>query len=237
MSENDRKSPKKEHNQKIVKAYSQRHASSLVDNGLPIHEVVACDTQIGFVGLCFDGNAHDIRVSWRRLWRLKLGIAEVLRLGKLTSKQLACIVGHITWTLLLKRECLSILNSVYAFMNLHSDIALGLWPSVRRELRQVASILPLICCKLGLPWSDDVYVRDSSSEGYAVLKRTLPHDIICNWGRTSERWRFDCTAAIQARAHALGDPTCVDPCDPSQLIDGSRTVIPHSSSEIDKRVS
>ena len=51
-----------------------RIKESLVNNNLPVHEVEAASPEMDFVGLHFDGNTHEVRLSWKRIWRLRLGI-------------------------------------------------------------------------------------------------------------------------------------------------------------------
>eukprot|EP00969_Alexandrium_andersonii_P271593 12003708-Alexandrium_andersonii.AAC.1 len=53
------------------------------------------------------------------------------------------LLGHITWTLLLRREGLALLQSVYAFVGCRGLECRPLWPAVRRELEWVSALIPL----------------------------------------------------------------------------------------------
>ena len=65
------------------------------------------------------------------------------------------------------------------------------------------SLLPLLVCDCAAPWDTTVYATDSSSFGYALLRRTLPAKIVGDVGRHSERWIFNFEDAVEARLHAL----------------------------------
>ena len=62
------------------------------------------------------------------------------------------LLGHITWAMLLRREALALLGSVYAFARQDAALPLRLWSSVRKELRWVASLLPLFATDTSLQW-------------------------------------------------------------------------------------
>mmetsp|Transcript_139006 Transcript_139006/g.443511 ORF Transcript_139006/g.443511 Transcript_139006/m.443511 type:complete len:217 (+) Transcript_139006:2072-2722(+) len=65
-------------------------------------------TQMDFVGLHFDGERHEVRLGWSRLRKLRLAIDFVLEFRFMNGHQSEKLTGHITWTLLLRRETLSI---------------------------------------------------------------------------------------------------------------------------------
>eukprot|EP00972_Heterocapsa_arctica_P011490 1684318-Heterocapsa_arctica.AAC.1 len=65
------------HDPSLVKKSAALHASELEREGLPVHEVETCVTDIDYVGLHFDGNSHEVRLSWSRLWRLRLALKQI----------------------------------------------------------------------------------------------------------------------------------------------------------------
>ncbi len=205
-------------------------------SGLPTHEKSGLTTQTDYVGLSFDGTSHEIRLSWDRVWRLRLALLHILDLNSISGRQLEQVIGHVTWSCLLRRECLSILNSTYSFMRAKCHRETRLWPSVRRELRQIASLLPLMVANTSLPWSSTVSVSDSSDYGFAVLERDFADhmDLAKSWGRQSERWRYDYEDSVHARAHALGDPTLLDPASFEPLLDAIPETKSCEFTELDK---
>ena len=196
--------------QEVHKASTQLQ-NQLNSQLLPVHDIVDASTEIEFVGLTFNGSTHEIRISWKRLWRIRLAIFHIFCISKITGRDLEKVLGHITWALLLRREMLSILNASYSVIRQCYDKASFLWPSVLRELRQIVSLLPLICTNTSLPWDPITTVSDASDEGFAVLERNVGSDICGKRGRNSERWRYDYEDSAAARRHALGDPTFLDP--------------------------
>ena len=101
---------------KTVAAVSTDIQNSLTEHGLPVHELVGPTQDIDFVGLHFDGRTHEVRVSWSRLWKTRLAVMYILKNLLIDGKPLERIIGHITWSILLKREYLNILSSCYAFI-------------------------------------------------------------------------------------------------------------------------
>ena len=77
--------------------------SQLESANLPTHENVDGEVELDFVGLHFDGNEHCVRLSWHRVWRLRLGLQHVLPLGRISGHQLERLIGHCTWAGPLRR--------------------------------------------------------------------------------------------------------------------------------------
>eukprot|EP00959_Pyramimonas_sp_CCMP1952_P216043 4518828-Pyramimonas_sp.AAC.1 len=75
-----------------------------------------------------------------------------MRRGRCSGALMRVLVGHITWTTLIRREGLSILQSVYAFVEFAGATPSTLWQSVRRELWQVRCLLPLLRLDVSAEW-------------------------------------------------------------------------------------
>ena len=60
-----------------VIALHRKRKSGLEALGLPAHECEADLAEIDYVGLHFDGAAHEVRLSWVRLWRLRLALLHI----------------------------------------------------------------------------------------------------------------------------------------------------------------
>ena len=164
-----------------------------------------------FVGPQFDGNTHEVRLGWERIWRLRLGIGHLLSRGGCSGHQLEKLVGHITWAALLRRESLSFLSGCYKFMRESGTREVILWPVVARELRQVSALLLLVCAFTNLAWNPVASIFGSSSYGYATLEKNVGCEVSGRWGRHAEKWRYRHEDSTRAREHALRDPLRVDP--------------------------
>ena len=133
-----------------------------------------------------------------------MAVKYILDRGVASGHDIQVLVGHITWAMLLRREALAILSSVYAFARLGTELV-RLWETVRCELRQVADLLPLFFCDTGIGWSEKVMCTDSCDSAFGVLKRTIDPEIVAKWGRQSERFRYMFEDSVCAREHALRD--------------------------------
>lgn len=146
--------------------------------GLQTHESFD-DNECDFVGLHFSGTDHQIRLSWRRIWRFKLGIEFLLDRGVATGHELQIIIGHITWAMLARRESLAILDACYAFAR-SGEMFHRLWKAVVRELRTVVYLLPLKIVEASITWSEKVYCTDSSDTRYGVMTRQINGDTVAH---------------------------------------------------------
>ena len=118
-----------------------------------------------------------------------MAVQYVLDRGVASGHDVQVLVGHITWAMLFRREALAILSSVYALARMGTE-PVRVWDSVRRELRQVADLLPLFCCDTGIGWSEKVMCTGSCDSGFGVLKRTAEPETVAKGGRQSERFRY-----------------------------------------------
>ena len=169
------------------------------------------DEEQVFIGLCFGRQSCRLAVRYERLWRLRLAIKEVLRRRRLSGDALRCLLGHATWTGMVRRECLSIFSAVYAFVEKAGARVLPLWGAVARELRWLSSILPLMFADLQRPWCRWLYVTDAegpsleSHGGFGVVRRPVSAEICRDLGQVSEQWRYDSEDFVEARSQALSE--------------------------------
>ena len=130
--------------------------------------------------------------------------------GVASGHDIQVLVGHITWAMLLRREALAILSSVYAFARLGTE-PIRLWENVRCELRQVADLLPLFFCDTGIGWSEKVMCTDSCDFGFGVLKEpSIPRLLPGGPGRAScsdicPRTLFVPESTLYAMTHRSGE--------------------------------
>lgn len=93
------------HNPATVGERSNSHSNTLDTNQLLCHDFFGPTTTCTFVGLEFDGVAHTVRVGSHRAWRLRLALDFVLdHMKEISGAQLEVIIGHLTWTCLVRRE-------------------------------------------------------------------------------------------------------------------------------------
>ena len=178
--------------------------SALNDRGLPTHPVeheVGGDT----LGWHFDSEVPSVSVTPRRLWRLRLGIKELLRQGWGSGQLVERILGHLTFVFLLRRELLSCLQACYVFVRKSYKVRCRLWPEVVRELSWACSLLPLVTRDLSAPWCPDVCATDASHWGRGVAQQSSSVEKVRAQARIQDRWRFSHEQELEiGRSHFSG---------------------------------
>ena len=96
--------------------------SALDNKGLLCHEIFGPSLSATFAGLDIDGVSHRTRISRKRLWRIRFAIDHILRASSVSGAALEAVIGHVTWAMLVRREALSILDSVYRFIKNHYSV-------------------------------------------------------------------------------------------------------------------
>eukprot|EP00435_Cladocopium_sp_Y103_P024584 s857_g6.t1 len=207
-------------NPTAVDAGLGRISERLRSLGLTVHEEEPASLRMSFVGLDFNGQTGFVGLKPKRIHKLQKAIKELLARNFASGELLQLILGHITWTVMCRREGLSILKSCYAFVHEHLQSPCRLWPSVRFELETIGALLPLFRTKINVGWSSDVTASDSSPYGYGICSRKISNDIVQSIGSQCERWRFRFEDAIDARKHAAKSAGLVDLAKGQHKIDG-----------------
>eukprot|EP00959_Pyramimonas_sp_CCMP1952_P443150 9277899-Pyramimonas_sp.AAC.1 len=84
---------------------------------------------------------------------------------------------------------MAVFSYVYALSRKYIDRAMKLPPSVRRELRWVASLIPLVWADLRAAWPPRAHASDASEEGRGARQKEADLAAIRGAGRHGERWR------------------------------------------------
>ena len=111
---------------------------------LQVSEVEADASKQVFLGLQLDHKPGVLSLEASRIWRLRvvwsmLHVKDILR-----CDQVAKLIGHTTWSCLLRRPALSPINAGYRFPRTFGPRSGRLWPAVAQEFRWIASLLPLL---------------------------------------------------------------------------------------------
>lgn len=161
----------------------------LRSRGLPTHETEG-GAGVETLGWKFDSEGPVVRVTSRRLWRIRLATLELLRVGKANGKLIEKLVGHFTFAGLLQRGLLSVFQAVYVFIQRHYETEVPLWDEVRRELYWAASLIALVKRDLSSPWSDIVHATDASLWGRGIVSTKRSVEDVRRVGSHNDRWRF-----------------------------------------------
>ena len=124
------------------------------------------------LGWKFSDTAAQVTMTPRHLWKLRLGVLELLSQGWATGQLVEKLLGHLTFASLLRRELLSCFQATYVFVKKCYHVHSRLWPQVVRELKWACSLLPLVSRNMAAPWSPQVLATDASHWGRGVAKMT-----------------------------------------------------------------
>ena len=192
--------------QKQVEALSAAGVRALRQKGLVVHEIESVSTDqepVKVLGWQFSGT--KIQPVPLRVWRVRLGIEEILRIGNVPGRQLEKVVGHAAFICLGRRESLlSIFGETYTFIQRHYHMRHRLWSSVRRELQIFCCLLPLIWRDLSSEWSEQVTAVDASNWGLGATTADFSAAEVKQLGQFSERWRFESETFSKPRGTAFG---------------------------------
>ena len=83
---------------------------------LGIHEVELFESKGQALGVVVDCERLCTSITGRRRCRLERALAYALQRGKLSGRDLECLLGHCTYAGLVRREVLSVISACYAFV-------------------------------------------------------------------------------------------------------------------------
>lgn len=131
------------------------------------------------IGLELDSVKHTFRLASGKL-RFLVGVTEhVLHRGVCTGHDMEVLVGHWIWAALVRRPVFAVLSAVYTFIQRAEWRSFELWPSVRRELRCLVGLAPLLFAALDASWWHKVVAVDASDWGLGVVAASsLAEDLV-----------------------------------------------------------
>ena len=106
--------------------------------GLQCYEVEAYTSKQVFTGLPLDHKTGVLSLEASRIWRFRRGLEYAARQRHLTGDHVAKLIGHITWSCLLRRLALSLINVGYV-------VARTFGPRSGRVLARSCPGIPLDC--------------------------------------------------------------------------------------------
>ena len=168
---------------------AERVGHVLNERGLPTHPVEA-GVGLETLGWKFDERKPMVRVTSKRLWRLRLATQELLRVNKASGRDIERLVGHFTFAGLLRRGFLSIFQATYVFIRKEYTNMTLIWPEVRRELFWASSLICLVDRDLSAQWSTRIYATDASEYGRGVVATDRQLSDIKEVGKYVDRWKF-----------------------------------------------
>lgn len=201
----------------------------LQSRGLPTHDVEA-GVGLDTLGWNFDEHSPKVKVTNKRMWRLRLATLELLKRDRADGRLIEKLVGHFTFAGLLQRSLLSVFQACYAFIRKQYHQEVQIWAEVRRELFWAASLICLVEKDLSSVWSSRVHATDASFWGRGVVSINKEIDDVKAVGQHCDRWRFSVREEANARVdefrrtvQALDVETLTLPSGPSNEVESGCT--------------
>jgi hypothetical protein len=135
--------------------------------------VMPTSAPVKVIGFDIDGAQARIQLPPESQLSLVRATLAVLRAPTVTGATLAHVVGRWTWVLMLRRSALAVLQHAYRYCRVAQTRHFTLWPSVRRELLMLVSLLPLLEARLDAPFFHRAVASDASELAGGVVTTAL----------------------------------------------------------------
>jgi len=151
------------------------------------------------IGFDIDGSRASISLPAETQLSLLRATHAALRLDTVSGTVLSHLIGRWTWVMLLRRPSLAVLQHAYRYISVARGRPFTLWPSVRRELRMLLGLMPLMHAQLdALPFHRAIASDASELAGGVVSTPLTPSVHSGFWPLCSTRHH----AVLQARLNA-----------------------------------
>ena len=186
----------------------------LASMGLATHPAEVALEVADVVGVRLDMKRRLIYNKPARTWRLIRGLDALLRRRVVSHWALQSVLGHLVHSFMVRKAALCVLQDTWAFVHRQRGARDGveLPVRVRDELRCAKGLLPVLCCSLGAPFCEEMYMTDASLKGYAVHIGRFDDATIFETGQWRERWRFQSLAAPASLATDVPSTDAVPLC-------------------------
>ena len=152
---------------------------------------------VKIIGFDIDGTRGSITLPAESQHSLVRSTLAVLRQSTVTGSTLSHIIGRWTWVMMLRRASLAVLQHCYRYCRLAQRRHFTLWPSVRRELCMLLSLLPLLSAHLHAPFFHRAIASDASELAAGVVSTPLTPEL------HSQLWPL-----CSSRHHAVQQAQC-----------------------------
>ena len=180
--------------------------------------VMPTPAPVKIIGFDVSGANATIRLPAQSQLSLTQSTLAVMRAETVTGAMLSHLVGRWTWVMMLRRCSLAVLQHAYRYCRVAQNRRFTLWPSVRRELSMLLSLLPLLEARLDAPFFHRAIASDASELAGGVVAVPLTpqlhdrlwplcssrHHAVHQALTNSRRLRFSDGALFHASLDALG---------------------------------
>ena len=189
-----------------VQAAKDGAVARLRSLGFLVHEEIDASDVVQSLGFLVDGRRGTVTPIPDRLSRVIQCCQWLARRPRVTTKAVQKILGHCVHFMMLNRGLLSIMRSLYDFVQRSGPGRHRLWTNAAREAGWLAQLLRICSADLTKPWSERVTASDASLSGIAVCSRSSNKLEVREVGKTHEGWRFKGTAPERRPRSVLVEP-------------------------------
>lgn len=161
-----------------AEAFFDRYEALMAAKGIPlklVKTVRPTTAPLTSLGMTVHPERRRVAVSVSKAVALRQKVARLLRAGVCSGKQLSALLGQFGWVFSIRPPLRSVFQSAYRLAALcmsRPGKVFACWPSVRRELRTAASLLPLAFAQLS-DFGAAAVCTDASSVGLGVVAGKL----------------------------------------------------------------
>jgi hypothetical protein len=130
------------------------------------------------LGIHIDGTSGLVGLRADRLRQLADVTTAVIAASYCTGRRMRHLIGRWTWALLVRRPALAALSKVYRFCHVADDKCFQIWPSVKRELRTLVGLAPVLVSRTRQNWFPYAVAVDASSLGGGVSGAKLGSECV-----------------------------------------------------------
>ena len=150
--------------------------------------VMPTSDAVKVIGFDIDGTRAAIRLPPQSQRSLVQTTLAVMRAPAVTGALLSHLLGRWTWVMMLRRPTLAVLQHSYRYCRVAQRRQFTLWPSVRRELSMLLSLLPLLEAHLHAPFFHRAIASDASELAAGVVTSPLTPQVVTDmWPLCSSR--------------------------------------------------
>jgi hypothetical protein len=174
----------------------------------PSKVVLPTCSPVKVIGFDIDGTRGTISLPLESMTTLVKSTLAVLRVPTVSGTLLSHIIGRWTWVMMLRRPTLCLLQHVYRYCTVAAGRPFTLWPSVRRELCSLLTMLPLLSVRLDAPFFHRAVASDASQLASGVVSTPLTPQLHSQlWPLCSTRHHASLQAVVNAEHKRLAPST------------------------------
>lgn len=147
-----------------VRELCDRVLGELEPAGFSMHEISPVEHETSVLGCDLGGWIPRSRRKGMRAWLLEKSLDWLVAGPRVTGRRVEVLIGHFVSAALYNRVGLSVMRSLYTFVQDQYLTAVPLWKSCRYEVWVMSGIVMMLSSDLSRPWSPRVMAAGALME-------------------------------------------------------------------------